>query len=74
MARKAGQGEEEEVAQSQEAKREDASPPWREEDVGVTGLRKKKDVSNFKDLCAYIVPTKNSTQELLSKKREQKAF
>ncbi|KAL6039980.1 hypothetical protein STEG23_033009 [Scotinomys teguina] len=36
MARKAGQGEEEEVAQSQEAKREDASPPWREEDVGVT--------------------------------------
>ncbi|KAL6089645.1 hypothetical protein STEG23_032883 [Scotinomys teguina] len=36
MARKVGQGEEEEVAQSQEAKREDASLPWREEDVGVT--------------------------------------
>ncbi|KAL6030227.1 hypothetical protein STEG23_035755 [Scotinomys teguina] len=36
MARKAGQGEEEEVVQSQEAKREDASLPWREEDVGVT--------------------------------------
>ncbi|KAL6083245.1 hypothetical protein STEG23_014627 [Scotinomys teguina] len=38
MSRKAGQGEEEEVAPSQEAKREDASPPWREEDVGVTNL------------------------------------
>ncbi|KAL6091933.1 hypothetical protein STEG23_025891, partial [Scotinomys teguina] len=36
MARKVGQGEEEEVAQSQEGKREDASLPWRAEDVGVT--------------------------------------
>ncbi|KAL6039212.1 hypothetical protein STEG23_005630, partial [Scotinomys teguina] len=36
MARKAGQGEEEEVAQSQEAGRRDASPPGRQ-DVEVTG-------------------------------------
>ncbi|KAL6093094.1 hypothetical protein STEG23_019397 [Scotinomys teguina] len=36
MARKAGQGDEEEVARARLQRREEASPPRREEDVGVT--------------------------------------